>query len=444
MKTGRIIWGVLIVLLLAGLGYFIYRDYLAPVPAAQAQGTSTPEAPPADTSPATTISSEGRVEALQSVDLGFPSPGRVQEVLVQEGQAVKAGDALVKLDTRAQEAALGQANAAVQSAQAALESARTRLEQVRAAANTQEASTRASSWGTDLPTEVDQPSWYFTTTEEISATRTEVETSRQELGIKQEDLQRVQSQASSADITAAEKRLSEAQTAFLVADQVLKRGQDSGNADLKDQAQTAYDAALSELNAAQDTYKAALDTDGAKQVTSARAAVAVAQERYDTAVERLNSLLTGEESFDVRLARQDVDRAQAALQEATAAQESAQTAIDQMTLSAPFDGTITRVDVSPGQTAAPGIAAVTLGDFSQWVVKTTDLSETDVATLEPGMSANVSLDAFPGQTFTGTVRSIALWSDDNRGSVTYEVVVVFDAGSAPVRSGMTAFVEIQP
>jgi hypothetical protein len=60
------------------------------------------------------------------------------------------------------------------------------------------------------------------------------------------------------------------------------------------------------------------------------------------------------------------------------------------------------------------------------------------------MRASITLDAFPGQTFAGMVRSIALWSDDNRGSVTYEVVVEFDAGSAPVRSGMTAFVEIEP
>src|SRR5215813_7362502 len=60
----------------------------------------------------------GRLEA-PTVDIGPKIPGRVVEVLVREGDRVKAGDLLIKLD-------LGETSIAVDAAKAGLESAQSR------------------------------------------------------------------------------------------------------------------------------------------------------------------------------------------------------------------------------------------------------------------------------------------------------------------------------
>lgn len=67
-----------------------------------------------------TIVASGRVETPQRVDIGSQITGTVAEIPVVEGQAVKAGQVLVVLDSREPRAALEQAHAAVLQAQARL------------------------------------------------------------------------------------------------------------------------------------------------------------------------------------------------------------------------------------------------------------------------------------------------------------------------------------
>jgi len=100
--------------------------------------------------------------------------------------------------------------------------------------------------------------------------------------------------------------------------------------------------------------------------------------------------------------------------------------------------------VEVGEVAAPGAELALLADLSSWRVETTDLAETDVALVSPGMPAQISLDAFPDRVFEGVVREIDWVSEDSRGSVTYRVTLDFDPGGLPVRWGMTAFVDITP
>jgi HlyD family secretion protein len=68
--------------------------------------------------------------------------------------------------------------------------------------------------------------------------------------------------------------------------------------------------------------------------------------------------------------------------------------------------------------------------------------EKDVAALQLGMKAEITLDAFPDQTFQGQVSQISLMGVEQRGSATYAVTLDFDPGSAPVRWEMSAFVDI--
>jgi HlyD family secretion protein len=376
------------------------------------------------------------------VDLGFTQVGRVSQVLVKEGDRVKAGDVLAKLDPAPLQAAVDQAQAALDTANANLQSAQTRADQVETNAQSQAAAGQADAWKQSQPSEISQPPWYFQQSEQITATLKEVDTAKANLATEQANLQSVLKQASSADLVAAETRMANAQAAFLVAKDVLDRANATGNKDLENQAQNHYDAAKTELDAAQKNYDQMLSTQGASDVLEARARLAVAQEAYNTAVDRLTSLRTGDQSLDVRLAQESVQQAQSAVTQAQGSLNAAQVALQEATLTAPADGTLAQVDIQPGEIANPGKEEMILMDTSSWKVQTTDLSEADVTRVKPGMKATITLDAFPNRTFTGQVEKIAMISQDTRGSVTYQATLSFDPGDAAVRPGMTAYVDI--
>ncbi len=71
------------------------------------------------------ISSFGAVQAEEVVNLSFQLPGQVAEVLVEEGDTINEGDALVRLDSRTQYAAYDQANLTYELAVRQLEDLRT-------------------------------------------------------------------------------------------------------------------------------------------------------------------------------------------------------------------------------------------------------------------------------------------------------------------------------
>ena len=56
---------------------------------------------------------------------------------------------------------------------------------------------------------------------------------------------------------------------------------------------------------------------------------------------------------------------------------------------------------------------------SKWLVKTTDLTELDVAYVDTGDKVAVTFDAIPGETVSGTVTHVALLPGNARGDVVY-------------------------
>jgi multidrug efflux pump subunit AcrA (membrane-fusion protein) len=91
-----------------------------------------PEAPSQAVEGPTAVEAEGRVVPVRGVTLSLASGGTVAEVLVVEGQAVRAGQVLLRLSTAQQ------ATAAVAQAQAAARRARAYAAQLRAGPRTQE------------------------------------------------------------------------------------------------------------------------------------------------------------------------------------------------------------------------------------------------------------------------------------------------------------------
>lgn len=110
-------------------------------------------------------------------------------------------------------------------------------------------------------------------------------------------------------------------------------------------------------------------------------------------------------------------------------------------LRSPFNGTIAELDIKAGEPAVTGQSAVTVADFSSWVIKTTDLTEIDVVNIKEGQSAVVVLDALPDSSFEATVQSISQTFDEVQGDVVYEVTLLLTSADPAIRWGMTAEVK---
>ena len=107
MNRNRIISGTVIVAVLVILGYAGYQNFLAPIPAAP---TTQAQADSGQINPSV-ISAEGRVVPARYVRLSFNTGGVVGAALVSQGDAVQAGQTLLRLETYSQfEAGVALAN----------------------------------------------------------------------------------------------------------------------------------------------------------------------------------------------------------------------------------------------------------------------------------------------------------------------------------------------
>lgn len=366
------------------------------------------------------LTASGTIEAVE-ITLSPELSGKVVEVLVDEGDLVKAGEVLFRLDGRllsAQRdvaaAGLDTACAAASIASAALDTARAQYELTLTAAHAEAAAARTAGWRAANPSGYTLPGWYFTREEEITAAQSAVETAKSARDAAQTKLKTLPQDPASAGFITAEARLINAKAAFVVAKDVLDRASLArDNADLKSAAQDAYDTTKTELEDAQTAYDDLTDTDTAKNIITARAELSVAQERYDAARDRLTLLQTGDYSPRVAAAQAAVHQAEAAAYQAqiAVAQAEAQLAlidaqIGKLTVTAPADGVVLTRIIQPGEVVAPGSSALTLVRLDNLTI-TVYIPEDRYGEISLGQTVEVSVDSFPGITFTASVIHIS-------------------------------------
>ena len=108
---------------------------------------------------------------------------------------------------------------------------------------------------------------------------------------------------------------------------------------------------------------------------------------------------------------------------------------------APFDGVVADLNAKAGSSINAGEVAVTVADFSTWLIETTDLTEIDVVTLSEGQPVAVTLDAIPGAKLNGMIESIGQTYEEKQGDIVYAVTVALDDSHPSLRWGMTAVVK---
>ena len=132
-----------------------------------------------------------------------------------------------------------------------------------------------------------------------------------------------------------------------------------------------------------------------------------------------------------------VQAAQAAVDQANVALKQAQLALDQTTLTAPFDGVITAVNVTNGQIIGTASNPVQLSDLSTLEV-VANVSELDRAKLKVGQDVQMTFDALPNVTATGKVDSISPAGTLSQGVVNYPVTIKLANPDPAIQPGMTA------
>lgn len=481
----RIILPILLVLILASVGIWYFTR-------------------PARDGEAGPLQASGTVEAVQVV-VGPEIAGRVAEVLVEEGETVDAGDVLLRLDDDLLSSQRRRADTAVESARASQETAKTgvdlakaSLEAAKAALETVKAgveaaqvnsqmvtneahlveqSGRTTAWKQSKPGEFDQPVWYFEKDEQIAAAQAEVDSAKASLDNERANLNAVRADASNGKLVEAEDRLSKARTAFLVAKEVLDRANAQSDEALRDYANTLYDAAKTELDAAQSSYDNLLSSKEYDDVLEARARVVVAQERYQTARDRLNQMLTGEESLAVKAAEVALKQAESAVAQAEAgvaqaevgvsqaearmaqaktAVEQAQAEldlidvqIDKLTVKSPASGLVLVRNVEPGEVIQPGGSALTIGKLERLTI-TVYIPEDRYGQIKVGDRARVTVDSFPGKTFDASVVRVAdraeftprnVQTEEGRRTTVFAVELEVTSPQGDLKPGMPADVD---
>jgi len=354
-----------------------------------------------------TIGATGSIAPQREVSLAFELPNVIDDILVAEGQAVAVGDVLAQQNADSLAAALRDAEIARDLAQISYDALLAPARDVdvaaaQAALDVAEAQL-AASYNTASP-------------EQSDIAQIQAELARNQLW--QAQLQRDMA-VNPAPVTIVQ----DVPGVGPVEQTVDVPGADP-NQFAPGLEQAEFGVQVADAQAA-----AAIDNGAdAGAVTSAQAAIIQAQ----TALDRL---VNGPSEIDVHMAAIDLQQAQLGV-------DLAQSNLDRAALRAPFAGVVGQMNLTIGEPPPQQQAAILMIDPSGYYIDIA-IDEIDIGRIEIGQQVELTLDALPSETLTGSVTRadiapIALVPGQTQQVVTYQVRVQLAPTDAPVRAGMTA------
>jgi membrane fusion protein (multidrug efflux system) len=310
--------------------------------------------------------------------------GHVAAVLVDDNQAVKQNDLLLRIDPRDFQAKVDQARAAVATAEANLRAARSEVPLTREGTRAAIDQVRANLQGALVA---------------VRGSESAVAEARARL-----EARRAAADAMRADVAGAQSGERQASRELERLRQLLKSGL-VARRDF-DQAEATHETASATVEATQRRF-----VQAEREVQQAEAELASRVHAVDQAAQRVaeaRAALAYAESQTHQVAIKDaqMSRDEARLQEAKADLALAELQLKYTEVRAPIDGVVSKRSVEVGQVAQMGqplLAIVPLHDV--WVLA--NFKETQVARIRPGMRAEITVDGLPGRAFTGVVNSLS-------------------------------------
>lgn len=384
-----------------------------------------------------TVNATGPIQS-GTYNLSFSGQGgKIDEIDVTVGQKVTKGQKLAQLDTTLLQDAVNQAQIAVNNAQANLNAA------IDAASNS------------------------------LGQSNASVNAARTALADAQANLSQVQAQ-SQASIDAAQTALDNAQTNLTqvttTANAQIQSATDTYNAvklanqncptpltPTCQQALDVFNQTVAQANTSISTAQEQVNTAQAN-LTQAKAVAAsnntAAQNQVNAAQSQLNTAVASA-STSGSTGQSQVTSAQSQLNSAQAQLTQAQDNLNNATLTAPHDGTVTIINGTvggvPGASATGNAAGTTAGGAFIQIVDLSSLqiqanvNEADTAHISIGETASFTVDAYGDEQFTGTVSAIPPIGQIISNVVTYPVSIDVDQQSlkgARLLPSMTANVTI--
>jgi multidrug resistance efflux pump len=344
------------------------------------------------------VISQGNLVPKDHMYLAFPTGGHIEEVLVNQGDRVTAGQVLARLgDRQPYEANLTAAQMEVENAQQAVDEL-----------NKNSDVSSAHAWLTLLDSNQNV----------IDA----------EIAWNEVDTDEYQQQIDDAEIKVSDMQteLEDAQTEF---DKYANL--DSENPTRKS-AETA-------LNDAQDNYNNAVHERDQLIIARDQAAanLQLAQAMQVQAQSDYDAQQKGPDPDQLKIAQMNLDAA-------LAHQISAQAAMDNLDLKAAIAGIVVDVNISEGELVRPDKWAILIADYSEWYVETNDLTEQEVVDISSGQGASISPDALPDLELSGVVTDIADNFYVQAGDILYKVRLLIKEPDPALRWGMTVEITFNP
>jgi len=149
---------------------------------------------------------------------------------------------------------------------------------------------------------------------------------------------------------------------------------------------------------------------------------------------------------NVDSAKAQIKSSEAALVQARSQLHTAEVNREHTVITAPIDGIVIQRSVERGQTVNAGMSAPTLyilaADLTKMQINA-NIDEADVGTMRTGQHVTFRVDAFPNETFTGTVQQVRLQPTTVQNVVTYQTVINVPNDQFKLKPGMTANVTIE-
>ena len=355
-----------------------------------------------------TLSGNGTIEATE-VEVGARISGRLLTVVPREGAAVRRGQELASLEAAELEAQLAQARGNLAAAEAAFAEvgAGTRTEEIRR-----------------LKAQVQ------------AARDTQAQAqARLELlraGTRPEQLAQVRAAAQQAQVA-----LDDAQRDFERTSRLAAEGAVAGR-DL-DVTTARRDSAAAGLEAARQRLAEAEAGTRIEELRAAEAGLNQSAAQLKSAQASLDLGLAGPRRETLRAAEARVEAARGTV-------GAAEALLAQTRIVAPSDGRVTLRNAEPGEVVTPGFPIVRIADLSRVRVRVY-VPEPQIGRVKTGQSATVSVDAFPGRTFPGTVTEIAekpeytpknVQTREERAKLVFGVKVEVENPGGELKPGMPA------
>jgi HlyD family secretion protein len=334
-----------------------------------------------------TVSGDGKTETLNDTSLTFGIAGRVDKLLVKEGDRVTAGQVIAALETDSLELALAQAEYSCTQAQVTLNQSELAVSQA-----------------------------------DVEVTHAEINKNNAEITLQQTTKSSSVSdiKIAQADVDTAKRNLD---------DSIIFLGAYTAGSPGYEEYQKNIVLAQARLKAAQDRLNAMLGGFGSNEV-------AVKEQQVLAATQ---SLAVAKQSLEQ--AKQAAELGKQSLALAGKSRDYAKRQLEKANITAPFAGIITSVPVDKGDTVAATTQIAQLIDPDRMELKI-QVDEVDIPAVRTGQKAVIKVDAMPGENLSGTVIFVSPVSTKEGGVTMFDVKIELNENGGKLKSGMSASADI--